>query len=100
MMVIKPLEEIKKILKDHEKMLSERFKVKSIMIFGSYARNEQKEGSDVDIIVDFSEPIGLEFIDLKEYLEEILGMKVDLVTPRAIREKMRKSILKEAVKIK
>ena len=99
-MVIKPLEEIKKILKDHEKMLSERFKVKSIMIFGSYARNEQKEGSDVDIIVDFSEPIGLEFIDLKEYLEEILGMKVDLVTPRAIREKMRKSILKEAVKIK
>ncbi len=99
-MVIKPLEEIKKILKDHEKMLSEKFKVKSIMIFGSYARNEQKEGSDVDIIVDFSEPIGLEFIDLKEYLEEILGMKVDLVTPRAIREKMRKSILKEAVKIK
>jgi len=81
-------------------MLSKSFKVKSIMIFGSYARNEQKEDSDVDIIVDFSEPIGLEFIDLKEYLEEILGMKVDLVTPRAIRRKMRKSILKEAVKIK
>ncbi|WP_211250173.1 nucleotidyltransferase family protein [Mesoaciditoga lauensis] len=99
-MGIKSLEEIKKILRDHEKMLSERFKVKSIMIFGSYARNEQKEGSDVDIIVDFSEPIGLEFIDLKEYLEEILRMKVDLVTPRAIREKMRKSILKEAVNIK
>ncbi len=99
-MGIKSLEEIKKILRDHEKMLSERFKVKSIMIFGSYARNEQTEDSDVDIIVDFSEPIGLEFIDLKEYLEEILGMEVDLVTPRAIREKMRKSILKEAVKIK
>ncbi len=99
-MGIKPLEEIKKILKDHEKMLSERFKVKSIMIFGSYARNEQKEDSDVDIIVDFSKPIGLEFVDLKEYLEEILGTKVDLVTPRAIRRKMRESILKEAVKIK
>ena len=99
-MGIKPLEEIKKTLKDHEKILNEKFKVKSIMIFGSYARNEQKEGSDVDIIVDFSEPIGLEFIDLKEYIEEILGMKVDLVTPRAIRKKMRKFILKEAVKIK
>ncbi|WP_425412053.1 nucleotidyltransferase family protein [Mesoaciditoga lauensis] len=99
-MVTKSLEEIKKIMKDHEKILSEKFKVKSIMIFGSYARNEQKEGSDVDIIVDFSKPIGLEFVDLKEYLEKILGMKVDLVTPRAIREKMRKSILKEAVKIK
>lgn len=97
---MKSLEEIKRILKDQGKVLNEKFKVKSIKIFGSYARNEQKEGSDIDMIVDFYEPIGLEFVDLKEYLERILETKVDLVTPRAIRKQMKKSILKEAIKIK
>ena len=78
-------EEIKKILIEHEEELKSKFKVKELGIFGSYARNEQREDSDVDIIVDFDGPIGLEFVDLAEHLESILGLKVDLVPRDAIK---------------
>ena len=82
---MKSLEEIESILSDHKRGLRERFKVKEIGIFGSYARNEQTEDSDVDILVEFEEPIGLEFVHLAELLESILEMKVDLVSRGAIK---------------
>jgi predicted nucleotidyltransferase len=76
---MKTLEEIKKILREHKEELKRKFGVKEIGIFGSYVRNEQTEVSDIDILVDFEKPIGWEIVDLKEYLEKILGIKVDLV---------------------
>ena len=65
--------------------MKEKFKVERIGIFGSYVRNEQREDSDVDILVEFGEPVGLEFVHLAELLESILEMKVDLVSREAIK---------------
>ncbi|MCD6384660.1 nucleotidyltransferase family protein [Candidatus Sumerlaeota bacterium] len=94
---MKTQREIKETLKRYKPILSEKFKVKEIGIFGSYVRGEASEGSDVDILVEFYSPIGWEFIDLKEFLEEILGNKVDLVTVRALKPRLKEKILKEVV---
>ena len=83
---MKNLEEVKRIINIYRKELEEKFKVKSIAIFGSYARGEQTPQSDIDIIVEFKEPVGMLFIHLADFLEEILGIKVDLVTPEAIKK--------------
>ena len=79
------LQEIIQTLKEHEKELREAYRVKHLKVFGSYAKNNQKEDSDLDLMVSFEEPPTLlEFIDLKEYLESITGIKVDLVTEEGI----------------
>ena len=56
-----------------------------------------RKTSDIDVLIELSEPIGLDLIALQGYLEELLGRKVDLVTVKALRESMRDSILKEVV---
>lgn len=89
--------EIEETLKRYKPFLCEKFKVKEIGVFGSYARGEESEKSDVDILVEFYAPIGWEFIDLKEFLEEILGREVDLVTMRALKSQLKDNILKEVV---
>ena len=78
-------------------MLSEKFKVKRIGVFGSYARGDEGNTSDVDILVEFHEPLGWMFIDLKEFLEEILGTDVDLVTVNALKPELSAAILREVV---
>jgi hypothetical protein len=65
--------------------LEKRFHVKSIGIFGSATRSDFTPESDVDIIVDFNQPIGIKFIDLAEFLENKLAVKVDLVTKNGIK---------------
>lgn len=82
---MKTLDEIKNILTQHKEELVDRYKVKEIGIFGSYIRGEQEVESDVDILVEFKEPIGLKFTELAEVLESILGVKVDLVSKGAIK---------------
>lgn len=94
---MKSLEELKKIINQHKKELEEKYKVKSIAIFGSYVRNEQNAESDVDILVEFREPVGLLFIHLADYLEEILSVEVDLLTPEAIKPNRKKYILEKLV---
>jgi uncharacterized protein len=89
--------EILQLLKAHRQELA-RFAVKSLTIFGSVARDEARPDSDVDILVEFAEPVGLfEFVRLKNYLETLLDRPVDLVTPDALKEQLRERILKEAV---
>ena len=68
-------------------ILKEKYFVSSIGIFGSIVRNEQLPGSDIDIVVDFSRPIGIEFVDLADYLESELKNKVDLVSMKGIKQK-------------
>jgi len=95
---MKSLEEIKKILAAHKKGLEEEYGVKSLALFGSIVRGEEKETSDVDILVDFHEvPDLLEFLALETHLEGLLGIKVDLVRKQVIRPELRDRILGEAV---
>jgi predicted nucleotidyltransferase len=94
---MKTKKEIEVILKKYKPILREKFKVEKIGIFGSYARGEESKHSDIDILVEFSSPIGWEFIDLKEFLEEILGRNVDLVTIQALKPQLKDIILKEVV---
>lgn len=86
---------IEKILKSQKKLLKEKFQVKKIGVFGSFARNEQSAESDIDILVEFYGPIGWDFFDLQEYLENILQREVDLVTEKALKPQIKTTILKE-----
>ena len=74
-----------------------RFKVKNIDVFGSYVRGEAKEQSDINIMVELYEPIGWDFIELKEYLETILEKRVDLITNEALKPTIRDDIFNEVV---
>ncbi len=94
---MKTLNEAKQILKKNKPMLKNKFGVKEIGIFGSFIRGEARKRSDIDILVNFSRPIGLEFIDLGFYLKKILHKKVDLVTMRALKPQLKDRILKEVV---
>ncbi len=94
----KNLEEIKRILRENKEVLKKEFKIKKIGIFGSYVHNRQKEESDVDILVEFEEvPSLLKFIHIENYLSELLGVKVDLVTKNALKPYIGKIILKEVM---
>ncbi len=87
-----------KIIAQHQADLV-RFKVKSLAIFGSVARDEARPDSDIDLLVEFSAPVGIfEFIDLKEFLESILKVKVDLATEPALKKQLKDQILKEAIR--
>jgi len=91
-------DEVLRRLAEHRKEI-EAMGVKSVAIFGSTARDESREDSDVDILVEFSEPVGMfRFLDVKSELEKILGREVDLATPDALRKQMRPAILKEAIR--
>jgi hypothetical protein len=86
-------------LREHHSIL-EKLGVKSLASFGSLARGEVGPESDVDLLVEFAQPVGLfEFIRLKQALEQMLEQEVDLVTPDALRESMRAEILEEAVDV-
>ena len=91
--------DIKVILQEHKNYLVEKFGVIEIAIFGSYARGEQREDSDVDLIVDFKEGWKTfdNYMDLKFYLEELFGKKVDLVIKSAINPRIKPFIIEEAI---
>ena len=89
------LSRIKEILSEFKYELQRKFGIKSIGIFGSYVRGEQTKISDIDIMVEFERPIGWEIVDLHEYLEEILGIKVDLVSKGSL---IRKPLLWKYIK--
>jgi len=91
------LKEIEETLRGVKPLLREKFKVQRIGVFGSYAKGNAGDKSDVDILVEFSEPVGWEFLDLKEYLEELLKLEVDLVTAQALKPRFREEVLTEVV---
>ncbi|MGC9435603.1 MAG: nucleotidyltransferase family protein [Methanomicrobiales archaeon] len=92
------LRSISDTLRRAKPYLRERYHVREIGIFGSYARNEQTAGSDVDILVDLTEPIGWDVVDLKNELEQLLGLPVDLVLKGGVarRPKLLRSIREDA----
>ncbi len=98
-MNMKPLDEIKEKLKALKPVLEEKYKVKNIGIFGSYAKGTPTKKSDLDVLVEFKEAISLiKFVELKHFLEKQLGIrKVDLVSKPALKPRIGKRILKEVM---
>ncbi len=81
-------EEIIKTLQAKRIDLVNNYNITKLGLFGSYARGEQTNDSDVDILVEFGKPIGMAFIDLADELEKDLKLKVDLVSRKSIRQKI------------
>jgi predicted nucleotidyltransferase len=80
--------------------LVERYGIKVVGLFGSYARREHRKRSDLDLLVDIVRPISLlELIGAELYLSEVLGVKVDLIPKRDVREELRETIFREALSI-
>lgn len=91
------LSEIKQFLAQLKPELSRRFHVQSLGLFGSVVRDDFSPSSDIDIIVEFDRQIGIEFIDLAQYIEQRLQKKVDLVSRRGVKDKYFKAIEREIV---
>jgi predicted nucleotidyltransferase len=93
-------QQILKKLTRHINDIRSRFAVKRLSVFGSVARNKAKAKSDVDILVVFSKKATFDlFMDLKFYLEELLGTEVDLVTDKALRPEIKKAIQEELINV-
>jgi hypothetical protein len=91
--------DIQAILQERKNYLAEKFGVIEIAIFGSYARGEQRKDSDIDLIVDFKKGWKTfdNYMNLKFYLEELFGKKVDLVIKSAINSRIKPFIIEEAI---
>jgi len=93
-------DKIKRLLQRHKPILMERFKVKEIGIFGSYARGEEGKRSDLDLLVEFTQPISLvDFMKAENYLTDTIGIKVDLVMKDVLKPRIAKHILSEVVNV-
>lgn len=97
---MKSARQIREKLRRHKPRLAEEYGVRSLGLFGSYARGDQGPRSDIDILVEFNEPIGLlRYVHLQNHLEELLGAKVDLVMKSALKPRIGQNILKEVVSL-
>jgi len=82
----------------HLGLLQKKYHIKSIGVFGSTARGERDETSDVDILVELSKPMGfLKFIEFENFLSNMLDKKADLVTKNALKPAIRERVLKEVI---
>jgi uncharacterized protein len=94
------IDKIKLTLRESTPYLKSEYDVESIGIFGSFVRGEQNSNSDLDLLVTFFRKPGLfKFISLENYLSDLLGIKVDLVMPSALKNRIGKEIRTEVVSI-
>ena len=92
-------DEVLAIIKVHQVKLQE-LGVKSLDLFGSVARDEARQDSEVDFLVEFSKPVGFfEFFEIQHYLEDILGRDIDLGTQDALKEHLREPVLKDVIHV-
>ena len=99
---MKTLDEIRRLLQDQKPYLYERYGVIEIGVFGSYVRDEQFAGSDIDILIDLGETPSIDLLDLvnlERYLSELLGVKADVAIKSSLRKRIGQRILDEAVSI-
>ncbi|HPJ30429.1 MAG TPA: nucleotidyltransferase family protein [Methanothrix sp.] len=85
------------ILKAHHEEVKKKFGVRKIVTFGSYARGEEKETSDVDVLVEFEEPTFRNFMGLAFFLEDLFVREVDLVTVKGLSPYIRPAVEREVV---
>lgn len=90
-------QEVKQKLTKLKVRLKKRYPISSMALFGSYARNEQTELSDIDIVVEFNGRIGSRFIDLANEMEKSLGLKVDLISKKGIKDRYLKAIQSDLI---
>jgi len=97
---MKGLDEIKKILSANKKKIMQKYNVSEIGVFGSYVSGTPHKTSDVDILVEYREkPDLFGFVELRDYISDLLGIKVDLVMKSSLKPRIGRNILKEVVTI-
>ena len=97
---MKTLQEIQAILRAHANELHEHYGITNLAVFGSIVRGEAREDSDVDILAELDRPIGLiALCGAENFLSDLLGVKVDLVLRRSVRQELREQIFNEAVAV-
>jgi uncharacterized protein len=89
-----------KLLSDNREHLRQRFGARRLALFGSAARDELREDSDIDVLVEFDGPATLDgYMGLKFFLEDLLQRPVDLVTEKGLRKEIRSNVDKEAIRV-
>jgi predicted nucleotidyltransferase len=91
--------EILEILRREKPELARRYGLKRLALFGSYAREDQREDSDVDILVEIEPQIGLRFVELADRIEDALGVRTEVVSRRAIKPRYWEIIQRELVDV-
>jgi len=85
------------ILRENKSRLVKKYHLASIGVFGSFTRDDFNDSSDIDILIEYEQPMGIEFIDLANELENLLKRPVDLVSRNGIKPKYYKEIQKDLV---
>ncbi len=94
------LSDIKEPLQKLYPKLKQKYRIAKLGIFGSFARNEQREDSDLDLLVTFEETPGLfKYIELENFISDSLGIKVDLVMEEALKPTIKERVLNEVLLI-
>jgi predicted nucleotidyltransferase len=97
---VRPVEEIKRHIASLKDLIHKDFGVSNIEIFGSYVRGEQREDSDVDVLVEFDREVSLlDVVGLEQFLSDSLGIKTDVVLRRSVRPELKDIVFSEAVAI-
>ena len=97
---MKTLNEIRQVLSLQKQSICEIYRITEIGIFGSYARGDETETSDIDILVDYeTAPTLIMLVDLRDYLSQLFGIKVDIVTKNGLKPRIRERVLAEVVYI-
>lgn len=95
---MKSINDIRRIVHQHQDVLADRYGINIVGVFGSYARQEQRPDSDIDLLADILRPISLfELVGAELYLGEVLDTKVDLIPRRDVREELKPAILRDTV---
>ena len=97
---MKTFDELRQLLSLQKQSLCENYQITEIGIFGSYARGEETEASDIDILVDYeTAPTFIMLVELRDYLSQLFELKVDIVTKNGLKPRIRERLLAEAIYI-
>ena len=97
---MKTLNEIRQVLSLQKQSICEIYRITEIGVFGSYARGDETETSDIDILVDYqTAPTLIMLVELRDYLSQLFGIKVDIVTKNGLKPRIRERVLAEVVYI-
>ena len=97
---MKTLNEIRQVLSLQKQSICEIYQITEIGIFGSYTRGDETETSDIDILVDYqTAPTLIMLVELRDYLSQLFGIKVDIITKNGLKPRIRERVLAEVVYI-